>query len=98
MPSAQTVSEPSTPKTPTRKKRSRIEVIDVAKCIAIFMVVLGHTATNAELENNTAPLLIKILYSIHMPLFFFFRGFPSLLSLLPHGTNGSSSSEKPSSP
>lgn len=58
----------------TEKKRNRrIEIIDVAKCIAIFMVILGHTATNDELLGNP-PLLFKVLYSTHMPLFFFLSG------------------------
>lgn len=56
-----------------KKHRGRIEIIDIAKCIAIFMVVLGHTASNAELLGDP-PMLIKILYSIHMPLFFFLSG------------------------
>ncbi len=61
-------------------KRKRIEIIDVAKCIAIFMVILGHTATNEELLG-TPPVFIRILYSIHMPLFFFLSG----LSIAPKG-------------
>lgn len=54
-------------------KKKRIEIIDVAKCLAIFMVVLGHTATNEELLGNPA-ILYKVIYSIHMPLFFFLTG------------------------
>ena len=56
-----------------KKSRKRIEIIDIAKCIAIFMVVLGHTSPNKELVENT-PMLTKILYSTHMPLFFFLSG------------------------
>ena len=56
-----------------KKIRRRIEIIDIAKCIAIFTVVLGHTSPNSELLRNT-PLLTKILYSFHMPLFFFLSG------------------------
>lgn len=64
----------------TRKRKiiRRIEIIDIAKCIAIFMVILGHTSPNEELVANT-PMLTKVLYSIHMPLFFFLSG----LSLAP---------------
>ena len=51
------------------KIKRRIEIIDIAKCIAIFMVILGHTSPNSELAGNP-PLITKILYSIHMPLFF----------------------------
>ena len=56
-----------------KKLRRRIEIIDLAKCIAIFMVILGHTSPNSELLENT-PMLTKILYSFHMPLFFFLSG------------------------
>lgn len=55
-------------------KRNRIEFIDIAKCIAIIMVVLGHTATNDELLSSNLDLIYRILYSIHMPLFFFLTG------------------------
>ena len=57
-----------------KRVRYRIEIIDVAKCIAIFMVVLGHTATNEEIAGAHPAMLVKILYSIHMPLFFFLSG------------------------
>ena len=59
--------------TEKKKAKRRIEIVDVAKCFAIFMVILGHTATNDELLGNP-PVLIKVLYSIHMPLFFFLSG------------------------
>jgi len=55
------------------KSRKRIEIIDLTKCLAIFMVILGHTSSNAELVSNT-PMLTKVLYSTHMPLFFFLSG------------------------
>jgi len=55
------------------KRKRRIEILDIAKCIAIFMVVWGHTFTNNELLGNP-PILAKILYSTHMPLFFFLSG------------------------
>ena len=59
--------------TEKKKAKRRIEIVDMAKCFAIFMVILGHTATNDELLGNP-PVLIKVLYSIHMPLFFFLSG------------------------
>jgi len=55
------------------KSKRRIEILDIAKCIAIFMVVWGHTFTNSELLGNP-PLIAKVLYSTHMPLFFFLSG------------------------
>ena len=66
----------------TKKKKNRIEIIDLAKSIAIFMVVLGHTSSNAELLDDP-PLFIKVIYSIHMPLFFFLSG----LSISPVSNN-----------
>jgi len=55
------------------EKKARIEFIDIAKGIAIFLVVWGHTATNEELLGDPA-MMYKIFYSIHMPLFFFLSG------------------------
>jgi len=55
------------------KTKRRIEILDIAKCIAIFTVVWGHTYTNAELLGEP-PTLARILYSTHMPLFFFLSG------------------------
>lgn len=57
----------------TRRPKKRIEIIDLAKGLAIFMVILGHTSTNSELLQGP-PFFVKVLYSIHMPLFFFLSG------------------------
>ncbi len=46
---------------------SRVDEIDVAKGIGIFLVVLGHIV-----PENT--YLRAIIYSFHMPLFFFLNG------------------------
>ena len=49
------------------EKKNRIEYIDIAKAIAIFCVVLGHTVfESASLKT--------VLYSFHMPLFFVLSG------------------------
>ncbi|MGE5462843.1 MAG: acyltransferase family protein [Syntrophothermus sp.] len=48
----------------------RIEYIDIARGIGILLVVMGH--------NDFAlvsPLLYKLIYSFHMPLFFFLSGY-----------------------
>ena len=50
-------------------KKKRIELIDIAKAITIFLVIAGHTTGNLE-----TPLYRRILYSFHMPLFFFLAG------------------------
>lgn len=46
--------------------KKRYESIDIAKGIGIFLVVLGHTTSNE--------IILKWLYSFHMPLFFFVSG------------------------
>lgn len=49
--------------------KKRIELIDVAKAITIFLVIMGHTTGNLE-----TPMYRRLLYSFHMPLFFFLAG------------------------
>ncbi len=48
----------------------RIEYIDIARGIGILLVVMGH--------NDFAvisPFAYKVIYSFHMPLFFFLSGY-----------------------
>jgi fucose 4-O-acetylase-like acetyltransferase len=47
----------------------RIGYLDIAKGLGILLVVLGHN----DLKSY-APLVFKIVYSFHMPLFFFISG------------------------
>ncbi len=47
----------------------RIGYLDIAKGVGILLVVLGHNDLKAY-----APLVFKIIYSFHMPLFFFISG------------------------
>lgn len=47
----------------------RIAFIDIAKGIGILLVVLAHNDLQAY-----APFLHKVIYSFHMPLFFFLSG------------------------
>lgn len=49
--------------------KRRIELIDVAKAVTIFLVILGHTTGNLE-----TPMYRRVLYSFHMPLFFLLAG------------------------
>ncbi len=53
----------------TKRKKARIELIDIAKAITIVLVILGHTTGNLE-----TPMYRRLLYSFHMPLFFFLAG------------------------
>lgn len=47
----------------------RIEYIDVAKGIGIFLVVLGHNQV-----KNSLPALADFIYTFHMPMFFLLSG------------------------
>ena len=50
-------------------KKARIEVIDIAKAVTIFLVIVGHSTGNFD-----TPLFRRVLYSFHMPLFFILAG------------------------
>lgn len=59
-------------------KRSRLEWIDIAKAIGIFLVVLAHTyrgVTAAGVSTfSYLELIDNVIYTFHMPLFFFISG------------------------
>jgi fucose 4-O-acetylase-like acetyltransferase len=48
----------------------RIEFLDVARGIGILLVVLGHNDLGA-----ISPFLHQVIYSFHIPLFFFLSGY-----------------------
>lgn len=50
-------------------KKERLHWLDYSKTIGMYWVVLGHV-----FKDNTQ-LLKDIIYSFHMPLFFFLSGF-----------------------
>ncbi len=59
---------------------NRFEEIDVAKGIAIVLVVLGHVLASCYGRNivsmpYASVVLWKYVYSFHMPLFMFISGF-----------------------
>lgn len=49
----------------------RIKYIDISRSIAIFLIVLGHSIVHS-LNSHIA---YNIIYSFHVPLFFFISGF-----------------------
>lgn len=51
-------------------KQERIGYIDIAKGIGILLVAIAHTGMSL-----VAPYLHKLIYSFHMPLFFFLSGY-----------------------
>ena len=57
----------------------RLAYIDIAKGIGIILVVIGHCVPDASsltgISNPYFKLLHQIIYSFHMPLFFFIAGF-----------------------
>lgn len=66
------------------KTDARIDWIDHARAIGICLVVLGHTA-------GLPAYAMQLIYSFHMPLFFFISGYllkPEYLQLSPAGYLG----------
>lgn len=58
---------------------NRASWVDVAKAIGIILVVYGHVArgvnaSNIGLDSEIYVLIDSIIYSFHMPLFFFLSG------------------------
>lgn len=53
--------------------------IDVARSIGIFLVIVGHSFPDASLQcgiqNEIWRTIYHMIYSFHMPLFFFLSGF-----------------------
>jgi uncharacterized membrane protein YcfT len=47
----------------------RLQYVDTAKCIGIFLMILGHTVGTAM------PIVSRIIYAFHMPLFFLLSGY-----------------------
>ena len=52
-----------------QKERIRLDYLDFAKAIAVFLVIVGHAA-----GNNDEPYYRMVLYTFHMPLFFMVSG------------------------
>ena len=52
------------------KRSQRIEWIDVLRCLAMYLVVIGHTGAN----RGTPDTYGYYIYSFHMPLFIFVSG------------------------
>ena len=52
----------------TNDRNKRIEYLDIARGIGIFLVVLGHCYSLPE-------WMWHLIYSVHMPLFFVLSGY-----------------------
>ena len=74
-------------------KEGRLTYFDIAKGIGIFLVVVGHSipdaASSAGISVQGYRVLHDIIYSFHMPLFFFIAGYMmSREKMLARGQNG----------
>lgn len=73
--------------------RNHIEWVDYAKGIGIILVVYGHVARGVlnagiAVDKELLLLLDKLIYSFHMPLFFFLSGLFFVGSLQKRTTSG----------
>lgn len=63
----------------------RLSYLDIAKGIGIILVVLGHCIPDASMPGGPSDkflsIMFKLIYSFHMPLFFFIAGIFSLPKL-----------------
>lgn len=63
------------------RTKSHQDWIDVLKGIGIFLVVLGHAARHDMMEESSlCRLLVYLIYSFHMPLYFAISGYTFGLS------------------
>lgn len=63
---------------------NRIGYIDIAKCVAIVSVVVGHVLAYDLYGFDTVwkqSLLMSFIYSYHMPLFMFLSGLVSIIAI-----------------
>lgn len=54
---------------------NRITYLDIAKCVAIFLVLWGHAITQLMNHEITDNRLYMLIYAFHMPLFMTMSGF-----------------------
>lgn len=57
----------------------RVEYIDAMRGFAILTVVIGHLIQR-NIDNGTSHPLFDLIYSFHMPFFFFICGCAQWLS------------------
>lgn len=61
-----------------KSKRTFFDEITILKGVAILLVILGHAITQTEQQGRILSTVQQVIYSFHMPLFFFASGFLSL--------------------
>lgn len=62
----------------TQQNRKYFDEITIARGIGILLVVLGHALKQTGVTNTAVDVLIEVIYSFHMPLFFVLSGFVSV--------------------
>lgn len=66
--------------------KQRLEELDIAKGLAIFLVVLGHLVTGRSPAGNAwYSILQALIYAFHMPFFMFLSGAVFQLTFRPEG-------------
>ena len=59
--------------------KKRLRALDIAKGIAIILVVIGHAVPDATthmgIQSEGLAILNRLIYSFHMPLFFLISGY-----------------------
>ena len=53
----------------------RNQQIDALKGFAIFLVIIGHVIYWSDIANYSKNLLFIMIYTFHVPLFFFISGY-----------------------
>lgn len=61
--------------------KPRYREIDLAKGTGIILVVLGHSLKQTQVDAKWMRVLLTVIYSFHMPLFFTLSGFVSVKTL-----------------
>ena len=62
----------------TQQNRKYYNEINIARGIGILLVVLGHALKQTGVTDLAVNVLIEVIYSFHMPLFFVLSGFVSV--------------------
>lgn len=65
-------------------KKTYFPEIDLCRGIGIILVVLGHAMKQTGETNTVFQVLLSVIYSFHMPLFFVLSGFVSAKVLSVH--------------
>ena len=66
-----------------RIEKERLDYLDIAKAITIFLVLMGHTGA-----STSTFLYRRIIYTFHMPLFLLISGIVSGARLPPRRLRG----------